>query len=1149
MSDVYVPALTGRYVILSPIGQGGMGSVFRASDRLTANTVALKSLVFDPEVVAELSSVGHDLRLTLAREFALLATLRHPNIISVLDYGFDRNGQPFYTMEFLAEAQNVVAYAQGRSAAEQEALFLQMIQALSYLHRRGVLHRDLKPDNVLVSGDVLKLLDFGLAIAREQSTEDSSWGTLAYQSPEVLAGGMPDERSDLFAVGLITYQMFSGQYPFDVSHSPNDLARNIRHKTLDLTALDLSPAMAAVLARLLEKDPARRYTSADDVLTAYERISDMRATQETPILRESFLQAAQFIGREQEIAQVTSAMDAMIAGLGSAWLIGGESGVGKSRFLNELRTQALVRGALVLKAQAVAESGALFRLWREPVRQLLLLQPISDFEAGVLKTIIPDIEVLLRRSVSPAPDIDPKAARDRITNTIEALFLRYTAPIVLILEDLHWVKESVGIIERLSRNAAIQPLLIIGSYRDDDAPQLPTALPEMTTIKLSRLRQGEISDLSASMLGENSGRRADLVKFLMEQTEGNVFFIVETVRALAEEVGQLQAIGSVALPENIIASGVRNVVQRRLSQIGGKDRQLLDYAALSGRELDLPILTWIAPTMSVNDWLVRCASVFEAQGDKWRFAHDKLREGAIAAIPEPQLPTLFREIATATEQIYGDDPDHYITQADQWQHAGDAFKETRYSALAGAQLLKQGEYTEAMQRLKRAYELAQTQDWSPLWRARLARSLADACIGMGDQQGNIRFLQEALTHLNPDNLPDIETVLTIDETRLLTEIELELGYNYIELTTDPLIGQQYILHAAALQERMGQLVEQADCYAMLSMILTVAHEPQQAAAYAGRAAEILNAIAVDEVSSAPAILARALSNLAYYWTFAARWQESIQVGERAATTYEQIGDLIRWRGALMNIAASYEWQGDFQRGMKMRLQEYEIARRGVNITGQIRALAGVGQLHAYLGDLDEARQALEHRSDLVSRVVNSSSTRFTYLSMVYFRSGMLAAARENFPRAVDEIGRIKVPTAHDMFSISDTAEALLGLWENDLDHAVVYQDAAPAVMLRVQMYAERYLSGEPLMRVFWGWYLWLQGDHDGAKTLWAGALVLANERGTQYSAALAHYEIGRHLPVDDVERMTHLKQAVTMFASMGTRYHQALAEKALTASQ
>ncbi len=646
-----------RYLLEEKLGEGGMGIVHRATDRLTRQSVAIKQVkVGADQLMFSSRDTSADIRLSLAREFQALASLRHPNVISVQDYGFDADRQPYYTMELLNDALTIIEVGLGQPLETQIDLLIQLLQALAYLHRRGITHRDLKPSNVLViDKTTVKVLDFGLSIVGDQADEitNSTAGTLPYMAPEVLDGDTSKPTADLYAVGMIGYEMLLGAYPFDVNNV-SLLVNDILNTVPDTHNGRLDPKVAAVLDRMLAKSPANQFRDASEAIEAFNSALPVPLTLETLSIRESYLQAAQLVEREKELAQLVEVFKAAAKGKGQAWLIGGESGVGKSRLLEEVRARALTQGAAVLRGQSVSAGGSLYQVWRESLRWLALVSEISEDEASVLKEVVPDLPKLLERTIPDAPLLDPQGTQNRLLSVIEALFQRQTDPLMIILEDLQWAdSESLTVLDHLSKRVESVPLLLIGSYRDDERRDLPQTLPAMQTLHLERLTQKGIQSLSESMLGA-VGRQKEVVDLLQRETEGNVFFLVEVVRALADEAGTLDKIAAMTLPAKVFAGGVRAVVARRLGSVPEADQVWLRLAAIYGRALDLTVLKALGLGNSLERWLTLCneAAVLDGSEGNWRFAHDKLREGLISQMPIEEQRVTHQRIAQTIEQVY-----------------------------------------------------------------------------------------------------------------------------------------------------------------------------------------------------------------------------------------------------------------------------------------------------------------------------------------------------------------------------------------------------------------------------------------------------------------------------------------------------------------
>ena len=268
-----IPARVGRYEIVDRLGAGGMGVVYLATDPLLRRTVAIKVLP------------AHDddsLRERFAREARSAAALRHNHVVTIYDIG-DDDGKPFITMEFL-DGESMAEMVRRRaplSIDRRLQLMLELCAGLGYAHRNGIVHRDIKPGNLMVTGEgSLKILDFGLArITSEASSAGltqvgSMLGTPHYMSPEQVEGKVADERSDIFSVGVVFYELLTYQkaYPGDTAHV---VLHNIVHVAptpiRDLMP-GIDPALEAVVNKGLEKDPAARYQNLASLAADLARV-------------------------------------------------------------------------------------------------------------------------------------------------------------------------------------------------------------------------------------------------------------------------------------------------------------------------------------------------------------------------------------------------------------------------------------------------------------------------------------------------------------------------------------------------------------------------------------------------------------------------------------------------------------------------------------------------------------------------------------------------------------------------------------------------------------------------------------------------------------------------------------------------------------
>jgi eukaryotic-like serine/threonine-protein kinase len=305
------PQRIGKYEIVGVLGQGGMGVVYRARDPRIGRDVAIKTLT-------EGFSGESEMLKRFYQEAGQTGNLRHPNIVTVYDFG-DEEGLPYIVMEFLdgEPLDKTIRLKEPLHLGAKLDIIEQVCSALAYAHLQGIVHRDVKPANVIVQRDgLVKLLDFGIARAGQQGFQPSDnnmtrtgtlVGTPAYMAPERLRGEPFDGRSDIFSTGVLLYQLLTGALPFDAEYPA------ILHQILQQDPPPLSnflssypPLLEQVIARALAKDPFERYAHANDMAAdlnavgsqlKVERVAQLYAEAQAAVATQNYVEARGLLGQ------------------------------------------------------------------------------------------------------------------------------------------------------------------------------------------------------------------------------------------------------------------------------------------------------------------------------------------------------------------------------------------------------------------------------------------------------------------------------------------------------------------------------------------------------------------------------------------------------------------------------------------------------------------------------------------------------------------------------------------------------------------------------------------------------------------------------------------------------------------------------------
>ena len=269
--------VAGRYQIIRRLGQGGMGTVYEAFDAELERTIALKTI--RPDLAANAAALRR-----LKQETLLTRQIAHRNVVRVFDLGV-ADGLRFITMEFVDGADlRSLLDARGKFPPKDAiAVIKQICQGLQAAHAEDVIHRDLKPQNILIGrDDRVRIVDFGLARSFEQTgitRTGAVLGTPHYMAPEQALGGQSDARSDIFALGVVLYELLTGELPFPADNLAESFLARTRDRARPIASIDRSvpPWLARIVMRCLERDPARRYQSAQELLEEINAADALRS--------------------------------------------------------------------------------------------------------------------------------------------------------------------------------------------------------------------------------------------------------------------------------------------------------------------------------------------------------------------------------------------------------------------------------------------------------------------------------------------------------------------------------------------------------------------------------------------------------------------------------------------------------------------------------------------------------------------------------------------------------------------------------------------------------------------------------------------------------------------------------------------------------
>ena len=724
------PKKYGRFIIEQLLGVGGAGKVFQAFDPERNESVALK--VLHPVDAGE----DNMSKLRFRREFRAASRLSHPHLVKVYETNIFED-QEYYTMEFVDGHDFEEHMNQFLAQLESEDplndptyvghildAMIQIADALSYLHNQKFVHRDLKPGNILVGKDGrVRLADFGLVreMGSSQLTHTGSiLGTVEYMSPEQTVTAKVDLRSDIYSLGIIAFRAFTGQLPFSGGLMQQLIVRT-REEAPDPRTINskLDRKIAGIISRMLKRRPEDRYANAQLLLDEMILLRDKMFGDSQTFSTSSLTMEAPFnvvlppscIGRDRELSRLQGFTDQLrTQKSGSLILISGETGIGKTRLLDELATHAAFYGLLVLKCSAPQQSDLDFNIWMTIHGQCFdeILQRrihLSD-ELVRTKQLLEQLTTEFRNQDS-APGEAVKYKFFDSSNRFLSLLSR-EIPLIILLENMQWADaNSAELLQFISRRTIFPQergllpeqlgrLMIVVTFRDGelrtDSPinrfgQLFNGESGYLEMHLERLSANHVKEMIISMLGGEhaSPNFADRIS---QVTEGNPLFVESTINNLVEEkllrrrggiwVGATSITDSSHGSDSIIMllpASLKESARRRISGLDQLEKELVQCASILNEVFSFDEVMYLADmdedtVLDSLDGLLKARFLLEKSSDEelYIFTSHHLREVLYDDLSDDQKVTLHLRAAEYLEEQGPDLPipdlcnlaNHYI---------------------------------------------------------------------------------------------------------------------------------------------------------------------------------------------------------------------------------------------------------------------------------------------------------------------------------------------------------------------------------------------------------------------------------------------------------------------------------------------------------
>jgi len=1015
---------SNRYKIIKDLGEGGIGRVYKAFDLWSKKEIALKILTLEKEKV--------DVWENFKSEFLLLTQLRHPGVVEVFDFGYAKppgdlahlghlHGEvPYFTMEFV---KGKTLYQSFNLSISKDSIWLeseklyrfvwQICDILEYLHLRGIVHCDLKPDNLKITDQLfnLKLLDFGLSEQIGTRRKKTAKGTLPYMAPEMFSDEPLDERADLYSLGVILYELVTSRFPF-FSDDPMKIVSG-HLEQVPAPPKDSNPHVAEslnqLILKLLEKSPSQRFQSASEV----KRFAEKHLRKNSEIAeRKTFLShlySGDLVAREKEEAQVGQLLKESVSLGGRVALLAGEQGVGKSFFLRDLRIRSPLEGILYVDSNCLEN-------------QTKAYQPLIEI-LHKMKPYLEGCDPSLREKFSQSLKLIFEKPQDKITSFHEQQSLIHQEiiesltqfsqifPMVLAVDNLQWADfQTMRFLSDLGQNIEKSKIFLACAFRPEEIRD-KTPLKEWIDgskekrwckyIKLNRFDYQKTVTFIRSKLKRERFPEG-FFSYMHQTTSGNPFFLTEALKYLLEKQivflkDCVWKVDSKKLEQTSVPISIEAVLLKNLERYEDKALDFLNVVSVIGKKFNSQLVEklnlLVEKDLSQILFLLLKDQVFLQKESPLRgrpyyeFANQSLQNLLYQRLDEAKRTFWHKKVGELLEKLsLNEDEESVFEIAHHYLEGGELDKAYQYALLSAERMEQRFANPEVLRYLGDAIKVASKFSHRQKAVEKQVVALmkkADFCKRVGE-----------LNQAEEDYKTILKLIKSSSNLKMLAETYNDLGETY-RLKHDYKKGILSLKKAMKIHQKLDDPIELANTLSYMGLLYWTDSQ------YENALTSFQKALEIDQRMENKSYMASTLNNMGLVHLSLHQYSPALKYFKDSLSTYRDLDNKEWIARTLNNLGLTHFDLGEYLQAVNFYLESLELNERINNKKEMTFNLENLGEVYRKVGDYENAVKYGQKGLELALEIdfTERVGRIFKELGITYFELGHYQKAHEHFHQA------------------------------------------------------------------------------------------------------------------------------------------------------